>query len=113
MLVASVIGIARRGGDLWAYLDVGGFNGLMEAIQTGGRWLFPMRTSRTDDAVAPTAVFNVTGPSCDSSDTMFYGVDLPETLEVGDRLYIGSAGAYTLSYASNFNGFPPPAQIFV
>ena len=57
--------------------------------------------------------FNVTGPSCDSSDTMFYGVDLPETLEVGDRLYIGSTGAYTLSYASNFNGFPPPSQIFV
>ena len=56
MLVASVIGIARRGGELWAYLDVGGFNGLMEAIQTGGRWLFPMRTSRLDDAVAPTAV---------------------------------------------------------
>jgi len=113
VLVASVIGIARRGGELWAYLDVGGFNGLMEAIQTGGRWLFPMRTSRLDDTIAPTAVFNVTGPSCDSSDTMFYGVDLPETLEVGDRLYIGSTGAYTLSYASNFNGFPPPAQIFV
>ena len=86
---------------------------MMETMQTGGRWLFPMRTSRIDDDVAPTATFIVTGPSCDSSDTMFYGVDLPETLEVGDRLYIGSAGAYTLSYASNFNGFPPPSQIFV
>jgi ornithine decarboxylase len=113
VLAASVIGIARRDGERWAYLDVGGFNGLMEAIQTGGRWLFPMRTSRIDDDVAPPASFIVTGPSCDSSDTMFYGVDLPETLKVGDRLYIGSAGAYTLSYASNFNGFPPPSQIFV
>lgn len=113
VLAATVIGIARRGAELWAYLDVGGFNGLMEAIQTGGRWLFPIRTSRTDDGVAPTASFNVTGPSCDSSDTMFYGANLPATLEVGDRLYIGSTGAYTLSYASNFNGFPPPSQIFV
>ena len=99
---------------MWAYLDVGGFNGLMEAIQTGGRWLFPMRTSRTRRRRrADRGSFNVTGPSCDSSDTMFYGVDLPETLEVGDRLYIGSTGAYTLSYASNFNGFPPPSQVFV
>jgi ornithine decarboxylase len=113
VLVATVIGTARRAGERWAYLDVGGFNGLMEAIQTGGRWLFPMRTSRADDAVALTASFNVTGPSCDSGDTMFYGVDLPETLDAGDRLYIGSAGAYTLSYASNFNGFPPPSHVFV
>ncbi len=113
VLVATVIGTARRAGERWAYLDVGGFNGLMEAIQTGGRWLFPMRTSRADDGVALTASFNVTGPSCDSGDTMFYGVDLPETLDAGDRLYIGSAGAYTLSYASNFNGFPPPSHVFV
>jgi ornithine decarboxylase len=55
----------------------------------------------------------VTGPSCDSSDTMFYGAELPETLTAGDRLYIGSTGAYTLSYASTFNGFPPPSQVFV
>ncbi|HEY9377644.1 MAG TPA: type III PLP-dependent enzyme [Jiangellaceae bacterium] len=113
VLVATVIGTAFRHGERWAYLDVGGFNGLMEAIQTGGRWLFPMRTCRSDDMDVPTASFNVTGPSCDSSDTMFYGVDLPETLETGDRIYIGSAGAYTLSYASNFNGFPPPQQVFV
>jgi len=30
-------------------------------------------------------------------------------LEVGDRVYVMNAGAYTLSYASSFNGFPPPA----
>jgi ornithine decarboxylase len=44
---------------------------------------------------------------------MFYGAELPEALEAGDRLYIGTAGAYTLSYASNFNGFPLPSQVFV
>ncbi len=113
VLVSTVIGVAHRGGERWAYIDVGGYNGLMEAIQTGGRWLFPVRTSRPDDTTAKAAPFNVTGPTCDSSDTMFYGVELPETLEAGDRLYIGSTGAYTLSYASNFNGFPLPSQVFV
>ena len=61
----------------------------------------------------PHLPFTVTGPSCDSSDTMFYGVNLPSTIDVGDKLYIGSAGAYTLSYASDFNGFQPPKPLFV
>jgi ornithine decarboxylase len=43
---------------------------------------------------------------------MFYGVALPSTIDVGDRIYIGTAGAYTLSYASSFNGFPPPTPVF-
>jgi ornithine decarboxylase len=113
VLAASVIGVESRGGERWAYLDVGGYNGMMEAVQMGGRWHFPLLTSRPDHFRAPTVPITVTGPSCDSSDTMFYGAALPDTLEVGDRVYIGSAGAYTTSYASSFNGFPPPRQLFV
>jgi ornithine decarboxylase len=44
---------------------------------------------------------------------MFHGAMLPAALDVDDRLYIASAGAYTLSYASSFNGFSPPATLFV
>lgn len=55
----------------------------------------------------------MTGPTCDSSDTMFFGASLPGTIDEDDRLYIGSAGAYTLSYASYFNGFPPPTPHFI
>jgi ornithine decarboxylase len=44
---------------------------------------------------------------------MFVGVTLPAGLDVGDTLYIGSAGAYTLAYASSFNGFDPPTPLFV
>jgi ornithine decarboxylase len=33
---------------------------------------------------------------------------LPLSLEIGDRLYWFSTGAYTASYSSvEFNGFPP------
>jgi ornithine decarboxylase len=35
------------------------------------------------------------------------------TMSEGDRLFIASAGAYTLSYASSFNGFPPPETFFL
>ena len=49
----------------------------------------------------------------DSADTMFYGAALPVTMAEGDRVYVASAGAYTLSYASHFNGFPPPRAVFI
>ena len=119
VLAATVIGVETRAGERWAYLDVGGYNGMMEAVQTAGRWPFPLLVShlasateagRTAGARVRTTV---TGPSCDSSDTMFYGVPLPAALAAGDRVYIGSAGAYTTSYASSFNGFPPPAALFL
>src|SRR4029078_13156690 len=32
VLVATVIGVARRGADLWAYLDVGGVKGAWEGL---------------------------------------------------------------------------------
>ncbi len=112
VMVASVLGRELRAGENWLYLDVGAYNGLMETQQTPGQWRFPLWTSRSDHAQVPQLPFTVTGPSCDSSDTMFYGVALPSTIDVGDRVYIGSAGAYTLSYASAFNGFPPPAPLF-
>jgi ornithine decarboxylase len=124
VMAATVIGLENRDDERWAYLDVGGYNGMMEAVQTGGRWPFPILTSPGPGSVAGRGDWRelaagasvrttVTGPSCDSSDTMFYGVPLPAALAAGDRLYIGSAGAYTLSYASSFNGFPPPTALFI
>ena len=113
MLVGGVLGREVRAGENWAYLDVGAYNGLMETQQTVNQWRYPLWSSRADHAAADQVPFTVTGPSCDSSDTTFFGVYLPATLDAGDRLYIGSAGAYTLSYASNFNGFPPPSPVFI
>ena len=50
------------------------------------------------------------GPTCDSADVLYErsGYKLPEDLAVGDRLEIGSTGAYTTTYAAvAFNGFEP------
>lgn len=113
VLAATVIGVDDRDDERWAYLDVGGYNGMMEAVQTGGRWHFPLLTSRPDHFKCASVPTTVTGPSCDSSDTLFYGAPLPDTLEIGDRVYIGTAGAYTSSYASSFNGFPAPRLLYV
>jgi len=110
VLATTVIGRETREGENWLYLEVGVYNGLMEVLQTPGGWDFPMWTVRPGSAPVP---FTVTGPSCDSTDTIAYGVPLPGDLAVGDVVHLGSTGAYTLAYASDFNGFPPPAQHFV
>ena len=113
VMAAGVIGREVRGGENWLFLDVGAYNGMMETVQTPTGWDYPLWTSLADHAELPQLSFTVTGPSCDSSDTMFHGVRLPATIDVGDTVYIGSAGAYTLSYASAFNGFDPPTPLFI
>jgi ornithine decarboxylase len=113
VMAVGVIGRERRGDENWLFVDVGAYNGMMETLQTANGWDYPMWTSVDGHADVPHLAFTVTGPSCDSSDTMFVNVSLPATIAVGDTLYIGSAGAYTLSYASAFNGFGPPTPLFV
>lgn len=113
VMAAEVLGREVRAGEEWLYLDVGAYNGLMETQQSVGQWRFPLWSSRQDHGAVEHIPFTVTGPSCDSSDTMFFGALLPITMSEGDRVYVGSAGAYTLSYASHFNGFPPPTPHFV
>lgn len=113
VLVSTILGREVRAGEQWLYLDVGAYNGLMETQQALGQWRFPLWSSRPDHAACRQIPFTITGPSCDSADTMFYEQLLPETLAEGDRIFIASAGAYTLSYASNFNGFPMPQPHFL
>ena len=105
VLVATVIGTAERGGRSWLHLDVGAFNGMMETLLTQNRLVYPLADSRGSDGCVP---YHITGPTCDSQDTMFYGVQLSRGLVPGDLVYIYTAGAYTTCYASAFNGFSVP-----
>jgi ornithine decarboxylase len=105
LFVATVIGKADRGDGSWLYIDIGVFNGLMESI--GGikyRYIVGSRAASKRWIVA--------GPSCDSFDVIDRDVELPEP-NVGDYIIILSSGAYTISYASEFNGFPIPRTILI
>jgi ornithine decarboxylase len=111
VIAATVIGREQRFGTEWVYLDVGAYNGLMESAQTKATWAFPLLTSRFGSPEREMRC-TVTGPTCDASDTIFFDAPLRADLSEGDRVYIGATGAYTLCYASSFNGFPPPTPIY-
>ena len=88
----------------WIYTDVGIFNGLMETL--GESIKYPAYTEKN----GPTGDVILAGPTCDSMDIMYehFKYQLPLSLEIGNRIYWLSTGAYTASYSSvEFNGFPP------
>jgi ornithine decarboxylase len=104
-LIATVMAKAVRASEKWLYLDVGVFNGLMETV---GGIKYPMMTKKG----SKTSQWVLAGPSCDSFDVISTDAELPE-LDIGDRVYIMSAGAYTTAYASQFDGFPIPKTHFI
>jgi ornithine decarboxylase len=108
VFVTSVIGKALRVGGSWCYLDVGVFHGLMESV---GGIKYSYIAQEHDNAGIKSS-WTLTGPSCDSFDVIDNDVMLSEP-EVGDLILILSSGAYTLPYASEFNGFKIPSVEFI
>jgi ornithine decarboxylase len=88
----------------WVYLDIGKFGGLAETIDEAIK--YPILSSRR----GPADRVVLAGPTCDSADVLYEQSDyrLPLDLQIGDKLEIRSAGAYTTTYSSvAFNGFEP------
>lgn len=105
-LLATVVGKAKRGEDMWLYLDAGVFNGLMETYEG----FPPVVRVLNDEVQRPVQRYTLAGPSCDSCDVVARGIDLPE-LHIGERVVFYDTGAYTNEYAAAFNGFPIPEVI--
>jgi len=104
-LAASVIGRTVRNKKQWIYLDMGVFNGLMEAYED---LRIPLVLPKNRQAL-PRYRSVLAGPTCDSVDAFYEDIALPR-LEVGDRIVFEQAGAYTTSYVE-YNGFPFPEEI--
>jgi ornithine decarboxylase len=104
---SEVVLISEKGGDdrRWVYLDVGKFNGLAETMDESIKYRIatPGRGGQCGPVI-------IAGPTCDSADILYEktAYRLPLGLEIGDKVAILAAGAYTASYASvGFNGFAP------
>ncbi len=100
-----LVGEKDRGGDRWVYLDCGKFGGLAETIDEAIQ--YPLQVPGRYGHCSPAIL---AGPTCDSADILYEKASylLPDDLCEGDRVRIGSAGAYTHSYSAvGFNGFAP------
>jgi ornithine decarboxylase len=104
--ITTVIGKAQRAEDSWLYLDVGVFNGMMESVG-GIKYSYLVESSKKTKKK-----WTIAGPSCDSFDVIDKGLLLPEP-DVGSLILVLSSGAYTTSYASEFNGFTIPKTILI
>ena len=116
VLVSDVVLISRKSQtDLkrWVYTDVGLFQGLIETL--GEAIKYPIYTPKMETSTSQGTVV-LAGPTCDSADIMYEetGYQLPLDLEIGDKIYWLTTGAYTNSYSSiEFNGFPPLDVVYV
>lgn len=108
ILVTTVIGKARRVDEDWLYIDVGVFNGLMESVG-GIKYSYIVESYKH---ARYKKRWTLAGPSCDSFDVIDKNVALPEP-DINNLILILSSGAYTVSYASEFNGFSIPKTILI
>lgn len=115
ILQAEVVLISRKSSRpdelRWVYLDIGKFGGLAETMGEAIR--YPIHTPRDGAELAPCVL---AGPTCDSADVLYEHTPypLPVSLEIGDKVLIGSAGAYTTTYSAvAFNGFPPLQAFYI
>jgi len=113
ILVTKVISESRRDGKDWLYFDDGTYGSFMEVLLYQAQ--YPLR-SNTDGPPTP---YVLAGPTCDSIDVFSRAADgrittvtLPE-MHLDDLLIAGSMGAYTFSEATRFNGFEPPAFVYL
>lgn len=115
VVVVTIIGIEMRQGMPWLFLDTGTFQSFFEVFEFG---YFPypvysLRHQVSGESKGSDTEYALTGPSCDSYDTMTKSIYLPSDLVEGDKLVIGMSGAYTVVYGSDFNGFSVPKRKYI
>jgi ornithine decarboxylase len=113
VIQCEVVLVSRKSGDVrrWVYLDIGKFGGLPETMGEAIQYRF--KTPHDGGAVGPVVL---AGPTCDEMDMLYEkaGYKLPIDLQVGDKIQILAAGAYTTTYSSvGFNGFPPLQAYYI
>lgn len=107
ILATEILLRSSRERSDWLYLDAGIYHGLMETIQDFRyEIVVPERNSEE-------VLFTLSGPTCDSVDTMYEDIYLPSDISEEDIMYFINAGAYTTGYASYFNGIEPPKTVFI
>jgi ornithine decarboxylase len=117
---ASVIHVENSAKRLRAIIDLSLFSGLIEILEEGEGFEYPIET----DATGPEHIYQICGPTCAGTDIIVREILLPglhvdyASPEKCSRLYLLNTGAYTLEYIglcqqAGFNGSPIPKVYYI
>lgn len=114
VIATKVIAREERAGKNWLYLDTGTFQSFVEIFEFN-EFFYPVYSLRhlLDSSKVKSDIYTLTGPTCDSYDTMTNKIELPADIDVGDTLLITMSGSYTTSYGSHFNSIAPPPLVMM
>lgn len=112
ILASEVILKSNKHGKDWVYIDAGRFHGLFETIEG---FKYEVKVLGKDKKIKKGKLKNIAlaGPTCDSVDTIYDNILLPENIEIGDTILFINSGAYTSAYSTCFNGIQPPEIYFI
>lgn len=110
--VATVIAKTIRNHQTWLCLDAGVYNCFYEAMAHQGSTEYKVHPATVPEGRHEQINCVLTGPTGDSLDIITRDAKLPASVTVGDRLVFENTGAYTVTMASPFNGFPKPELYF-
>lgn len=112
VLVVSVVSKLQRPGGTWLYLDAGSYNALFESMVMQGTMRYHTEIVAAGKLGDKVSHFVLTGPTGDGLDVVSYDAVLPSAIKEGDKIIFYHVGAYSLTLASPFNGFPRPDVYF-
>jgi len=83
-----------------------GMFGIFWLLRIDGPNSFPVRAFRDGKPLVGEMMdFKISGPTCDSTDTLPGLVPLPVDIQRGDYLEFGNIGAYSIGGRTDYNGF--------
>ena len=102
--MSAVVEILLRKDDHLFIND--GMFGIFWLLRIDGPDSFPVRAFRNGEPLdGEAAAFKISGPTCDSTDTLPGLVPLPANIRSGDYLEFGNIGAYSIGGRTDYNGF--------
>jgi ornithine decarboxylase len=110
LAVAGVVGVSRRGGMPWYYLDDGLYGSFSNVLSDHVHPTIYAYDAVLEERDAVPSV--LAGPTCDSTDVITTGAMLP-AMDVGDLVVAPFMGAYTSVTACEFNGLPKATVVVV
>ncbi len=109
----TIVGKKKNVSKKWYFIDLSIFGGFIELFEFKEDFAYEVESERKqNNSAVRLQNYDIAGPTCDGTDIIARNIKLP-ALAVGDRLYFLNTGAYTLEYASDFNGFLKPTVYYL